>query len=175
MTGRDIKNAMEAKWRKKQIRIFIFAIGGWELFLCLAGLFCALTYGNFALSFEIVGLVAGVCLLIFAPFVLFYVYQYISLFRNRENFIVYEVVLDHPSTSYWYRGAVYYTVSFVTTQNIRVTADTKPLWSSGLFADFPLEEYNNQKIYVAYNDQTEMLIVLGRNALQKQSDHGVSP
>ena len=74
--------------------------------------------------------------------------------------LAYEVRLDHTGTSYWYRGAIYYTVTIETKAGYKVSADTKPLWSGGAFASFRLDDYNNKKIEIAYNQNTDEMMVL---------------
>ena len=63
------------------------------------------------------------------------------LLKNYENMQIYEVKLDNISTSYMYRGAVYYTV---TINNKKV--DTNPIFSSSIFSKYSLNEYNNKTI-----------------------------
>lgn len=99
--------------------------------------------------------------LCFLPFVLFYLHRYMKLFKNLNDYEIYEVRLDRPGTSYWYRGAIYYTVTFETKAGEKVSKDTKPLWSGGVFASFHLDDYNNKKINVAYNESTDEMMVLG--------------
>ena len=161
LTKEEVKNALEAKWRKKQIILWTVAVGIWILFLFLVGLYTAFSVGDFLMSFEIVGLVSLCCLALFAPFILFYIYKYVKLFCNLSDYEVYEVMLDKPSTSYWYRGAIYYTVTVPLEQNRFVEVNTVPLWSSGAFASCSLEDYNNKKIRVAYDKGQGRLLVLG--------------
>ena len=130
------------------------------LFIFFAGLFFCLQHGDFALSFEITGIVMLVFALMFLPFVLFALYKYRSLFKNLNDYEIYEVCLDHPGTSYWYRGAIYYTVIIETKAGYRVSKDTKSLWSGGAFASFHLDDYNNKKIKVAYNQSADEMMVL---------------
>lgn len=162
MITKDIvKSSMEAKWRMNQLKMYIAIPGIFLLFIAFVGVISGLQHGDFALSFEITGIVMLVFALMFLPFVLFALYKYRALFKNLNDYEIYEVRLDHPGTSYWYRGAIYYTVTIETKAGYRVSMDTKPLWSGGAFASFRLDEYNNKKIKIAYNEQTDKMMVLG--------------
>ena len=162
MITKDIvKSSMEAKWRMNQLKMYIAIPGIFLLFIAFVGVISGLHHGDFALSFEITGIVMLVFALMFLPFVLFALYKYRALFKNLNDYEIYEVRLDHPGTSYWYRGAIYYTVTIETKAGYRVSMDTKPLWSGGAFASFRLDEYNNKKIKIAYNEQTDKMMVLG--------------
>lgn len=156
LTKDIVKNSMEAKWRKEQLKLYIVIPGIFLLFLAFVGLFAGLQHGDFALSLEITGIVVLVFGLMFLPFVLFALYKYRALFQNLNDYEIYEVRLDHPGTSYWYRGAIYYTVTIETKAGYKV-----PLWYGGAFASFRLDEYNNKKIKIAYNEQTDEMMVLG--------------
>ena len=161
LTKDMVKSSMEAKWRMNQLKMYIAIPGIFLLFIAFVGVISGLQHGDFALSFEVTGIVMLVFALMFLPFVLFTLYKYRALFQNLNDYEIYEVRLDHPGTSYWYRGAIYYTVTIETKAGYKVSADTKPLWSGGAFASFRLDEYNNKKIRIAYNEQTDEMMVLG--------------
>ena len=161
LTKDMVAASMEAKWRKDQLKMYIVIPGIFLLFIGFVGVISGLQHGDFALSLEITGIVVLVFGLMFLPFVLFAMYKYRALFQNLNDYEIYEVRLDHPGTSYWYRGAIYYTVTIETKDGYRVSADTKPLWSGAMFASFRLDEYNNKKIRIAYNEQTDEMMVLG--------------
>ena len=63
------------------------------------------------------------------------------LLKNYENMQIFEVKLDNISTSYMYKGAVYYTV---TINDMKV--DTNPIFSSSIFSKHLLEDYNNKTV-----------------------------
>lgn len=161
LTKEMVKDSMEAKWRKDQLKLYIVIPVIFLIFLAFFGLVAGLQYGDFGLSFEVTGIVILIFALVFLPFVLFALYKYVALFKNLNDYEVYEVCLDRPGTSYWYRGAIYYTVTFETKAGYKVSMDTKPLWSGGAFASFHLDDYNNKKIEIAYNESTEEMMVLG--------------
>ena len=162
LTKDMVKASMEAKWRKDQLKLYIVILGLFLLFIAFVGLVSGFEHGNFGLSFEITGILIMVFSLMFLPFALFALYKYLALFKNLDDYEIYDVRLDRPGTSYWYRGAIYYTVTIDTKAGYKVSVDTKPLWSGGAFASFHLDDYNNKQIKVAYNEQTDEMMVLGK-------------
>lgn len=114
---------------------------------------------SIGLSLEIFLIVTAVYSAIFLPFAAFYGYKMMYLLKHYESFSSYEVMLDNVSTSYAYRGAVYYTVSINEAGNTRRVA-TNPYFSSGMLAKFPLEEYNNKKVIGLYDDREDKFYII---------------
>ena len=82
------------------------------------------------------------------------------LLKNYGEFASYEVTLDNVSTSYAYKGAVYYKVT-INEVGRTIKVDTNPYFSSGVFAPFALEDYNNKRVVGLY----EVLIKTAAAAL----------
>ena len=162
ITKEIIKKSLDAKWRKRQINVWLFVLGAYAFVFLFAALIATAKHGNFLLSIEISGLCAAVCLPILLPFLGYNLWKYHSLFKDADSYSVYEVMLDKPETSYFYRGAIYYTVSFTDKNGNSIVRDTHPLWSSGIFDPCQLADYNNKRVFVAYNENTDTLIVLGK-------------
>lgn len=162
LTKEMVKESMEAKWRKDQLKLYLITTGFVVLFVAFFGMAAGLQHEDFGLSLKVTGIVILIFALMFLPFILFTLYKYLALFKNLNDYEIYEVCLDHPGTAYWYRGAIYYTVTFETKAGYKVSVDTKPLWSGGAFASFHLDDYNNKKIKAAYNEQTGDMMVLGK-------------
>ena len=77
------------------------------------------------------------------------------LLKNFENMQIYEVKLDNISTSYMYRGAVYYTV---TINNKKV--DTNPIFSSLFLSKHLLNEYNNKTVIGLFDESLNKFYVI---------------
>ena len=77
------------------------------------------------------------------------------LLKNFENMQIYEVKLDNISTSYMYRGAVYYTV---TINHKKV--DTNPIFSSSFFSKHLLEDYNNKTVIGLFGETLNKFYVI---------------
>ena len=67
--------------------------------------------------------------------------------------------LDNISTSYAYRGAVYYTVTVNDEGTIRKVR-TNPYFSSGTLAKFTLEDYNNKMVIGLYDSQMDKFYII---------------
>lgn len=105
----------------------------------------------------------GVVVVIFGLFFgVFALYDYSkarSFVRHYKNFKQYEVVLDSPETSYWYRGAIYYNVR-IKDDNTSVLARTNACFSGMLFSKFTLEDYNNKKVVGLLDPESERFYVV---------------
>jgi len=161
LTKKIVKKSIEAEWRKRQIFLWIGIIAISVGLMLLFGIVTGMKDGNLALTLEIGGIFMLIYRISFMTFVLFCVYKYVMLFKDLNNYQIYEVVLNTPRTSRWYRGAVYYTVTIKLEDGTRIAKDTKPLWSDIFFSKFRLSDYNNQKIHIAYNAEADKMIVIG--------------
>ena len=158
-TKEEIKKSVEYGWRKQQAMIFLFVI----LIIVVITLFIVLVS---CLNYILLGLQIwiGITLLyslIFGPFALYYLYKMRYLLKNYSKFNSYEVMLDNVSTSIWYRGAVYYTVSIVDNGR-RVSVDTNPYFSNMVFSKFILGDYNNKKVIGLYDSNIEKFYIIKR-------------
>lgn len=169
----ELKHSLECRWRKKQIKLYlgilIFVFGICILFGCLTiviHLDELLEDKMLLLNIFLTTLgILGVTCLCLVPFLIYSFNDYRKIIKLAENSTLHEVVLDHPSVSFNYRGAVYYTVHFQTQDNHSISLETKPLWSNFWF--FPIEEYNNKKVEILYNKELNRVIVLGLKGWQK--------
>ena len=161
VTKERIKNSLDAKWRLSQVKIYSIVLGCILGFMLLVALFSGATHGNFALSFEVSGICAILFAVIFAPFPFYSWYRYREILRNAEEYQLCSTVLSWPSTSHLYRGAIYYNVELTLENGRTVHTETKPMWTSGAFAQFPLEDYHNKTVAVAYREADDFLVVLG--------------
>lgn len=170
----EVMHCLECRWRKKQIKLDLGFLGFIAAVCVIFGLFEMVMhlddFANYPDLFWIIptSIVGFFCFLFlfFLPFIIYFYYDYKKILKLSEQSEVYEVLLDHPSTSYSYRRAVYYTVRFQTNERENITADTKPLWSSSIWV-FSIEEYNNKKVEILYNKEEDRVIVLGLKDWQK--------
>ena len=114
---------------------------------------------NISLSFQIWLIVTAIYSAIFLPFIAYYCYKMVYLLKHYEDFYSYEVILDNVSTSYAYKGAVYYTVT-VCDEGISRQVSTNPYFSSSIFAKFALEDYNNKKVIGLYDSEREKFYIV---------------
>lgn len=171
----ELKQCLECKWRLKQVKYYLGILG----FSFAVGMIFALVVFVVNIDkFENIGTVAGICFLTAAVFVLtifltllpFIIYSfndYKKIIKLSQNASFYKVILDHPNTSFYYRGHIYYTVRFMTEDMKSFSSDTKPMWSD-FFLSFPMSEYNNKEVEILYNEEEDRVIVLGLKDWQKK-------
>ena len=159
-TKDDIKNSVEYVWRKTSAT---WLLGIWAiielvmLFVVMIMSFVDIEY--IGLGFQVWLIVTAIYSAIFLPFVAFYCYKMIYLLKHYAEFNSYEVMLDHVSTSYAYRGSVYYTVT-VCDEGLSRQVSTNHYFLSGIFTKFPLEEYNNKKVIGLYDSQMDKFYII---------------
>ena len=144
----DILNSVEYQWRKHQLVLYFYI---W-LIISIISIFIPLTLAITNLEYIVIIMLSWLgfiifMLLIFGPFMLYSYSKMRYLLKNYENMQIYEVKLDNISTSYMYRGAVYYTV---TINNSKV--DTNPIFSSSFFSKHLLEDYNNKTVIGLFDE-----------------------
>lgn len=159
-TKEDIKNSVEYQWRKNAATwLFVIwaVIAVVMLFATLVMSFDDIKY--IGMSFQIWLIVTAIYSAVLLPFVAFYFYKMIYLLKHYEQFNSYEVMLDNVSTSYAYRGAVYYTVT-VNDEGVTRQVTTNPYFSSGIFAKFTLEDYKNKRVIGLYDSQMDKFYII---------------
>ena len=152
----DILNSVEYQWRKHQLVLYFY----FWLIISIITIFIPLAIG--ITNLEYIAVVAlsclGVIIFIFLIFGSFMLYSYSKmryLLKNFENMQIYEVKLDNISTSYMYRGAVYYTV---TINNKKV--DTNPIFSTSFLSKNLLNEYNNKTVIGLFDESLNKFYVI---------------
>lgn len=149
VTKRMIKDSLEGQWRKSQVR---FSLIGCIVVLLLALLFWwVIPKGEGELLAT--AIVYGPILLAFSLSLLYQLIQYYLLFVDFEHYEIYEVSLNRPTISYWYRYHVYFDILIKTDKEQYYVRKTKPVFGV---------EYANTKARIAYNEEKDKLLVLGR-------------
>ena len=151
-TKEDIKNSVEYQWRKTS---FCWLLVIWAV-IAVVMLFSVLIIGfnniKAGMGLQVWLIVMAIYSAIYLPFVAYYGYKMLYILKRYTEFNSYEVMLDNVSTSYTYRGAVYYTVVINCEGETRQVC-TNAYFSSSIFAKFTLEDYNNKKVLGLYDDQ----------------------
>ncbi len=149
VTKKMVKDSLEGEWRKSNIR---FSLIGCIVALLLSLLFWwIIPKGEGELLAT--AIIYGPILLYFAFLLLYNLIRCYLLFVDLEQYEVYEVSLNRPTMSYWYRNHVYFDVLIKTNKGQYYVRKTKPVFSV---------EYTNTKARIAYNEDKDKLIVLGR-------------
>lgn len=159
-TKDDIKNSVEYGWRKNTVTWLLVTSAIVAVVMLFATLIPSLSdIRHIGLSLRICLTIVAFYTVILLPFVAFYSYKMVYLLKHYTEFNSYEVILDNISTSYAYRGAVYYTVT-INEDGVTRQVNTNPYFSSGFFAKFVLEDYNNKKVVGLYDSQMDKFYII---------------
>lgn len=150
---------MEARWRRHQAKLYMVVFGIVAVVSLMMSLVRAASKGMLDLALWGAGVTVAIYVVIFLPFPVYAYWKYLQIVKNWECYEIHTVTLDRPGTSHLYNRSIYYTVCFTSNSGKRVTADTRPLWSSAAFALYQLEEYNNKKIRILYDPEEERVVV----------------
>ena len=157
VTKERIQNAIESKWRLRQsITYLIVTVGAIGVCVLRVILDHSFQYGSIG---ETLLLICVIMAAVMVPFIVYPLWKYYWIIREWDAYEAYEVVLDRPNTSWLYKGAIYYTVRFQDRYGNLIAMDTKPIFSGGAFAWFPLDTYNNRTVTVYYDAKRERLLL----------------
>ena len=160
-TKEDIKNSVEYGWRKTS---FCLLLGIW-VFIAAVMLFGILIIGfddiKAGMGMQVWLIVMAIYSVIYLPFVAYYGYKMLYILKHYTEFNSYLVMLDNVSTSQMYRGAVYYTVT-INDEGVTKQVSTNAYFSSGMFAKYPLEDYNNKQVIGLYDSQMDRFYIIKR-------------
>ncbi|MCH5160351.1 MAG: hypothetical protein J1F66_05880 [Clostridiales bacterium] len=152
----EIKKSVEYQWRKWQIKLLLWSLLIIGIFTFFVFIIVFNIISNFDLQFLGLGIIVWlysmvVCGLIFLPLGIFDYVKMRYLLKNYQKFNSYEVVLDNVTTSYWLRGAVYYTV-IINDNGLSKKARTNPYFSSHFLSKYSLQDYNNKKVVGLFDE-----------------------
>lgn len=155
VTKEMIENSIEATLRKRNLRFLL--IGFAVLFFVYFGIL--LICGPLPKIIWISTLISYLC--VCGGFISYQWIRYRILFLHREEYELYEVMLDRPTSSYFNQGYVYFTVMIETNSGMKVFRNTKSLWCDYFWSKYKAWEYMNGKVWIAYDEERDRLVVLG--------------
>jgi len=161
ITKEILKKSIEARWRRHQKNLF-WTIGIALIFFLMLFALPEILINKDKEAFGIMMLGFTPIILIFTGFIIYYQAVYTNLIKEVEDYEICEAVLDHPSSSYMYKHSLYYTLTFNRKNNERINLDTPPMFGNGLMGPNAIEDYNNERIYVAYSKSKDKMVVLGK-------------
>ena len=98
--------------------------------------------------------------ILFLPFLLFYLYRIWQIFRQKDSYIFCTTILNQPCCHFWLK-TYSFTVSLEHPEIGRRTRQTRAIFIPfGVFEPL-LVNYVNQSVAVAYNPATDILVVIG--------------
>lgn len=148
-----LKNSVQYRYDRRQFLIFAGVFG--VILLLILFMFFAL----WSASQEVDALLL-LMLELLAPLILivYFAFRWLDIFTHIDSYIFCRVRLDHPHTQY--RGGVSFTVEFTDRHGKILRRDTAAMFSSDW--EPTLEEYNNQTVLIGYNEETDRVVVIGR-------------
>lgn len=160
LTKEDIKNSVEVLWRKHQIKsLFMIWLFVFTIIFVGSATFLVDKYEYLYIIFLIL---LGYFLflgLIFGSFMLYYAFKIRYIMKNYLNFSVHKVFLSEVSTSYMYRGSIYFTVQIEVGNYIK-NVNTNPCFSSFIFEKFPPRDYVNSEVIGLYDEQLDKFYIV---------------
>lgn len=144
-----LKDCIEYQVRKKELYFCLFVL----CFILL--LFSPLIFLNLEIAITLI-ILSILCTI---PFVLYFIIKIHNLKKYFDDYVYFEVVLDKINSSY--RGRVYFTVTFIYS-NTKYICDTREIFSTRAidFIYFPLENYANKKVIVAFNPKLDEVVLV---------------
>ena len=136
---------------------------GWELKLSIAAVAVALAIPGVMGGFRdpsywiMVAVVSGLTLLPLFGYALWLVNK---IFREVESYSFYSAKLTMPHGSKFVRGGLYFTVLLEDPDGGKFVVNTRSIFAPNGISPLRLEDYLNKTVTIAYNEETEMVLVL---------------
>ena len=152
-----LKESVEYRFDRKQFVIVASLFGG--LFVLLLLMLLPLT-GQTDRSDSAITMGLAFLGFLYCPLILYQAYRWLEIFLHIDSYIFREVVLDRPHTAGRY--GMYFTVTFLDRHGKPLKRDTAKMFFSQSEPCF--EDYNNQKVLIGYNEETDRVVVIKRLA-----------
>ncbi len=169
MTKQQIQNSMDYKLEQRSIKTIAAMWGAFSVLVLFVMVF-AVTPGKELWLPIVISLAVclGLGLIACVPPMIVCAVHMSKLTKTAEDFKQSVAVLDTVESSTLYGRLASYKVTFEI-DGQQYTAHTKPLFGTGMMAHFLLEDYNNKTVDIAYNPQTDRVIVMGIAGEDKQA------
>lgn len=105
---------------------------------------------------------AAVTVLTVLPFLIHGLWVTLRIFRSTDCYTLYRAKLSQPHQCKWGRGAMYFTIVLEDpADGGKFIVNTRPIFASYGFIGPLLEDYINKTVTVAYNEETDVVVVIG--------------
>lgn len=129
--------------------------------LVFYGIFLLLYWSRFsAIGSEGIVLILLILTVCFGPLIGYYIWCIARTLRRTDAYTFHRVTLSCPHQNFWLR-TMYFTVVIEDPEGGRFTADTNAIFLTHGVMSPLLEDYVNQTVTVAYNEETENIVVIG--------------
>ena len=99
-------------------------------------------------------------LLVVAPWLVFYLWRTVSIFRKAEEYTFCKCCLSQPKGGRL-KHSIRFTVVLTDAEGSRFAANTHSIFSTRSICGLGLEDYVNKTVTVAYNEATGSVVVIG--------------
>lgn len=145
-----IRNSLELRTAKNYVLVFAAAAVLTALLVFLI---------NFQLDMGVAATTAGFMMLVFLPFVLFYVHRIFKIFQSIDDYTFTEVTLHQLGHSL-YKG-MHFSVGLKDWNGNTVYTQTHAIFHTHGIMEPLLDDYVNRTVWVAYNNTTGYVVVIG--------------
>lgn len=105
----------------------------------------------------VIGIIVAIT---FLPFFAFYGIRIIRIFRKADQYYFCKAKLSQPHHSYFAK-AYYFTVLIEDPEGRKFPADTHAIFATRGIIGPVMEDYLNSTVTIAYNEETDMVVVIG--------------
>ena len=157
---KDIKEIRRALWHSLDmaaVKLLLF----WAMVVNVI-LFAVLLFTSMGMDpaerWTVILTMMAVCLL---PFLILCLWRTVQTFRKAESYIFCTATLSNPMGGR-FRESIKFRVVLEDADGYKFVADTHSIFQTHVgFGGFALEDYVNQKVTIAYNEETGNVVVIG--------------
>lgn len=102
-----------------------------------------------------------VCGITIIPVLVYSIWAAAKIFRQPEGYVFGRCKLSQPHQYRLSRGGMYFTIVFEYPNGEKEILNTRPIFASYGMAGPLLEDYINRTVEVAYNEDTDSVVVIG--------------
>lgn len=143
-------NSLDMHWVKVNTVMILVVFG-------IIGLIYSLRIPEPGLRWQLVGIMF---LLVVAPWLVFYLWRTVSIFRRAEEYIFCKCCLSQPRGGSL-KHSIRFTVVLTDSDGSKFAANTHSIFSTRSICGLGLEDYVNKTVTVAYNPSTGSVVVIG--------------
>ena len=157
---KDIKEIRRALWHSLDmafVKLFLFWTAVFSAIFFVVMLFAS--SGMMPQErWPILGTMMAVCIL---PILIFCAWRTFRTFQSAESYIFCTATLSNPMGGR-FRDSIKFRVLLEDADGYKFVADTHSIFQTHVgLGGFALEDYVNQKVTIAYNEETENVVVIG--------------
>lgn len=157
---KDVREIRQALWQSLDM-VFVKMLLFWAM-IANGIIFAVLFFTSMGMDpserWSVILTMMAVCLL---PFLIFCLWRTVQTFRKAESYSFCTAKLSNPMGGR-FRDSIKFRVVLEDADGCKFVADTHSIFSTHKgFMGLGFEDYVNQKVTIAYNEETENVVVIG--------------